>query len=307
MTDLDCAVIFPGQGAQRPGMGAPWLGSPHWRIVDEVSEWTGYPVGDLLLHTGDERLRRTDLAQISIFTMSLMAWNHLCANGIVTGVRACAGHSLGEYTALVAAGALTPREGALLVAARGAAMLAATRGHDGTMAAILGGEAADIERMAGAVRAEGGHVWVANLNGPRQVVVSGTEPGVAAVAEQARAARLKVVRLRVGGAFHTPLMAAAVPALRTALAAAEFRRTTVRIVADVDASVYSPRRWRRLAEQQLTAPVRWTDVLEALVDRLGCTRVVEVGPTRVLAKSLGRQRVPVRVGYCGYPGDLPVA
>ncbi|MFD6159989.1 ACP S-malonyltransferase [Nocardia sp. NPDC060256] len=298
-----CALIFPGQGAQRPAMGERWRDTPQWRIVCDVSEWTGYDLAELVLRTGEQRLRSTDSAQLSIFTMSLMAMDYLIEHRMVDGVLACAGHSLGEYTALVAAGALTPRAGARLVAARGAAMRAATRQRPGTMAAILGASSDIVEQLTAAVRSGGAQVWVANMNGPRQVVVSGTVDGVDAVAEQARKARLKVVRIPVGGAFHTPLMAAAAPLLRQALDEVEFRSTGVEVVANVDAGLFTAERWRELAERQLTAPVRWTDVLRTLT-RLGCARLVEVGPSRVLAKSIGRGESAPTVRYFGYPGEL---
>ncbi|MFC9433118.1 ACP S-malonyltransferase [Nocardia sp. NPDC057030] len=298
-----CALIFPGQGAQRPAMGDRWRDTPQWRIVREVSEWTGHDVAELVLRTGEQQLRRTDSAQVSIFTMSLMALDYLVEHGMVGPVRACAGHSLGEYTALVAAGALAPATGARLVAARGAAMRAATRQRPGTMAAILGASGDTVEQFTAAVRAEGAQVWVANVNGPRQVVVSGTVDGVAAVTEEARKVRLKIVRIPVDGAFHTPLMAAAAPPLRDALAAAEFRPTGIRVVANVDAGLYTAERWRDLAERQLTAPVRWTAVIRRLSD-LGCARLVEVGPSRVLAKSIGRSEPAPAMRYFGYPGEL---
>ncbi|WP_191094175.1 ACP S-malonyltransferase [Nocardia colli] len=298
-----CALIFPGQGAQRPAMGDRWRDTPQWRIVCEVSEWTGYDLAELMLRTGEQRLRRTDSAQLSVFTMSLMAMDYLTEHGMVGPVRACAGHSLGEYTALVAAGALTPATGARLIAARGAAMRAATRQRPGTMAAVLGAGSDTVEALTAAVRVAGAQVWVANVNGPRQVVVSGTVDGVAAVAEEARKSRLKIVRIPVDGAFHTPLMAAAAPPLRDALAAAEFRPSGIQVVANVDAGLYTAERWRELAERQLTAPVRWTAVIRRLTD-LGCARLIEVGPSRVLAKSIGRGESAPAVRYFGYPGEL---
>ncbi|WP_280469506.1 ACP S-malonyltransferase [Nocardia brasiliensis] len=298
-----CALIFPGQGAQRPAMGERWRDTAQWRIVDEVSGWTGRDIAELLLRTGESELRRADSAQLAIFTMSLLALDYLTEHRSIGPIHACAGHSLGEYTALVAAGALTPETGAKLVAARGAAMRTATLRWPGTMAAILGASSEVVEAFAAAARAGGARVWVANLNGPRQVVVSGTVEGVDAVTQDAKLARLKVVRIPVGGAFHTPLMRPAVPLLRRALAAAEFERTDVAVVANVDAGLYTAARWRALAERQLTAPVRWTAVLATLT-RLGCTRLVEVGPSRILAKSIGRGDPAPTVRYFGYPGEF---
>ncbi|WP_425297978.1 ACP S-malonyltransferase, partial [Nocardia brasiliensis] len=177
------------------------------------------------------------------------------------------------------------------------------RGGPGSWPASRGATRVGGGGSAAGARAGGARVWVANLNGPRQVVVSGTVEGVDAVTQDAKLARLKVVRIPVGGAFHTPLMRPAVPLLRRALAAAEFERTDVAVVANVDAGLYTAARWRALAERQLTAPVRWTAVLATLT-RLGCTRLVEVGPSRILAKSIGRGDPAPTVRYFGYPGEF---
>lgn len=295
-------LIFPGQGAQRSGMGERWRDTEQWLLVEEVSQWTGYDVGELLLYVDDETLRRTDLAQLSIFTMSLLALDYLRTR-FDGPVSACAGHSLGEYTALVAASALTPRAGALLVAARGAAMRAAAREQPGTMVAVLGADGAVVEQLTAAVRAEGEQVWVANYNGPRQIVVSGTPAGVDAMVVEVKQRRWKAVRLPVGGAFHTPLMATAAPLLRDALTTTAFGRPTVPVPANVDARPYTPTHWRQLAERQLTEPVRWTAIVRALTGEHACTRFIEVGPGRTLAKAVERGQVAHKVTSVGYPGD----
>ncbi|MDP9070829.1 MAG: acyltransferase domain-containing protein, partial [Actinomycetota bacterium] len=132
------ALVFPGQGTQRESMGAPWRDAASWSLVSAISEQSGHDVEELLLSTEAEVLRRTDLAQIAVFSTCMVALGELRHAGVPATVVACAGHSLGEYAALVAAGALSLADGAALVAARGAAMLEAARRRPGTMAVVAG-------------------------------------------------------------------------------------------------------------------------------------------------------------------------
>jgi len=299
----DCGLMFSGQGSQRSGMGYQWYGYPQWEIVGTVSECTGYDVANLLLHTNDKSLQRTDLAQISIFTMSIMAFDYITEHHMLDNVNAAAGHSLGEFTALVASGALSLRTGANLVASRGSAMRDAARLHPGTMAAILGAEREAIETITAHERSGGEQVWIANMNGPLQYVISGTSSGVDAVARQAKRLKLKVINIPVGAAFHSPLMASARPALRAALQSAKFDSPTIPVVANVDARPYTAASWSELAERQLTEPVQWDSVVNTLVNDFNCRQLLEIGPTRVLPRSIGRGSLPKAI-HLGYPGDF---
>ena len=175
-------LIFPGQGSQRPGMGAPWRDHPSWRLVPELSEVVGRDIAQLLIDAGSDTLRATRNAQLATYVLSLVVLdaamrgplNHLqTAQAGLDGLAAVAGHSLGEYTALVAAGALDAGEGARLVQARGEAMQAAAEANPGTMAAVLG---LDLPGVADACE-EAKEAWVANDNTPGQVVVAGTLGG----------------------------------------------------------------------------------------------------------------------------------
>ena len=281
------AMMFPGQGTQRQGMGAAWQHAPSWSVVAEISEWAGQDLDDLLLHTDEVALRRTDRAQLAVFTVSIVAFLELRRLG-VGPVAVYAGHSLGEYTALVAAGALSLRDGVTLVMARGAAMREAAERRSGRMIVVLGGDTATVEDLVDAARARGHEVWLANVNAPGQVTVSGTEAGVGAVRALAGFAGLTTAPLPVAGAFHSALMEEAVPALRRALAAVRFRDDHVPVVANLDARLHlGGDDWADLEARQLTSPVLWQDTLVVLTRDLGC-RLVEVGPGRALARMAGR-------------------
>ncbi len=281
------AFTFPGQGSQRPGMGRSWVDHPSWEVVAEASAAVGRDVERLLLDAPMEELTRTANAQLATFVQSLVVLDAVERVGLAPA--ACAGHSLGEYTALVAAGAMPFGEAAALVVARGDAMAHAGEDAPGTMAALIG--ISDDDAEAACHRAEG-EVWVANYNAPGQVVIAGTTDAVAAASEIARelGAR-KVLPLPVSGAFHTPLMGAARPGLRKALGDVAFSTPEVPVVANVDARVHSdPNEWPGLLSAQLCGPVRWRQTVETL-SGLGATTFVEVGPGGVLT-GLARRGAP---------------
>ena len=217
------AFTFPGQGSQRPGAGAAWLDHPAWRIVEAATAATGRDVARLLLDADAEELRATDNAQLSTYVASLLVLDAVRRGGLEASH--LAGHSLGEYTALTAAGVLTIEDGARLVAERGAAMLDASRSQPGTMAAVLGADDDAVEAACAEVRAGGLDAWVANYNAPGQVVVAGSAEGLEAAGSAAKARGAKrTMPVAVSGAFHTPYMAPAQDRLDRALAAASLRR-----------------------------------------------------------------------------------
>ena len=269
---------FPGQGSQRSGMGQAWVDHPSWEVVDEASAVAGRDIGSLLLDAPMEELTPTANAQLATFVQSLVVLDAVERLGLAPA--ACAGHSLGEYTALVASGAVSFEDGVRLVLARGEAMTRAGEDAPGTMAALLG--ISDDDAEAACVRAEG-DVWVANYNAPGQVVVAGTTDAVAtagAIAKELGAR--KVMAIPVSGAFHTPLMGGARSALRKALGDAVFRSPEVPVVANVDARVHTePDEWPGLLSAQLCSPVRWRQTVETLAG-LGATTLVELGPGGVL-------------------------
>ncbi|HUZ10990.1 MAG TPA: ACP S-malonyltransferase [Acidimicrobiales bacterium] len=291
---------FPGQGSQRSGMGRAWVDHPSWELVEEASSSAGRNVADLLLEAPMTELTRTAEAQLATFVQSLVVLDAVERLGLSPA--ACAGHSLGEYSALVAAGALSFDDGIRLVTARGEAMARATEEAPGTMAALMG--ISDDDAEAACHRAEG-EAWVANYNAPGQVIVAGTADAVAAVSVFARemGAR-KVLPIPVAGAFHTPLMAGARPALRKALEDAVFVAPEVPVVANVDARVHEdPAEWPQLLSAQLCSPVRWRQTLQTLAG-LGGTTLVELGPGGVLSGLAKRGAPDLRALSVATPDDL---
>lgn len=259
-------------------MGTPWTDHPSWSLVEEASEAIGRDLAHLLLDAEAGELTSTANAQVATYVLSLVVLDAVRQTGIEPV--ACAGHSLGEYTALTAAGALSFATGVRLVRARGDAMQAAADARPGAMAAIIG---LDDDAAGEACQQAGGDVWVANLNAPGQVVLSGDAQAVKAAGEAARAlGARRVLPIPVGGAFHTPYMAPATEELRRALAEAEIGKPAVRVVANVDAEPHlGDHEWAALLEAQLCSPVRWRQSLQRLADD-GVTTFVEVGPGTVL-------------------------
>ncbi len=294
------AFTFPGQGSQRSGMGHAWVDHPSWEVAAEASDIAGRDLTALLLDAPMEELTRTANAQLATFVMSLVVLDAVERLGLFPA--ACAGHSLGEYTALVASGALSLSDGTRLVVERGNAMQAAADERPGTMAALIG--IADGDAEAACQRAEN-EVWVANYNAPGQVVIAGTVEGIAIATERAKelGAR-KVLPIPVSGAFHTQLMLPARSRLRLTLDTVEFHSPEVPVVANVDARVHTdPGEWSGLLSAQLCSPVRWRQSLEALGGR-GATTVVELGPGGVLTGMVRRTIPDVRGVAVAVPADL---
>lgn len=278
------AFTFPGQGSQRPGMGTPWVDHPSFELVQLASEVTGRDITHLLLEADQETLTKTDNAQIATFVQSLIVLD--AAERLGVEPSAAAGHSLGEYTALVAAGSLDFEDGLRLVSERGAAMREAAESAPGTMVAVLG---LDDESVETACRRVDGKAWVANFNAPGQVIVAGTADALEQVAEVARQLGAKrVMSMPVGGAFHTPLMSPARDRLRKALGTATFHQLDPVVVANVDARPHDdPEDWPKLLSAQLCSPVRWHQSLENLLGQ-GVQTFVELGPGGVLTGLLRR-------------------
>jgi [acyl-carrier-protein] S-malonyltransferase len=294
------AFTFPGQGSQRPGMGRPWADHESWELVDEASEVAGRDVGKLLLDADADELKDTRNAQLTTFVSSLMVLDAVERLGIDANY--CAGHSLGEYTALAATGALGFQEGVLLVSERAAAMHDAGTAQPGTMAAVLGLDDDQVEVACNLADAE---VWVANFNAPGQVVIAGSYDGVEAAGKHARElGAKKVMALPVSGAFHTSFMAAARDRLRDAIAAADIRDAEIPVVSNVDAKPHDRGgEWTALLSAQLASPVRWKQCLQTLA-ALGVTEFAELGPGGVLTGMAKRSVVSARTISVATPEDL---
>lgn len=272
------AFTFPGQGSQKPGMGEPWVGHPSWEVVTEASDAVGRDLDHLLRHADAEELKATRNAQLATFVTSLVVLDAVERLGVEPA--ALAGHSLGEYTALMASGAVSVAEGATLVAERGEAMGEAAKDPIGTMAAVLGLDDQAVEDVCAKI---GGDVWVANFNAPGQVVIAGSPAAIDEAAMLAKeSGAKKIMALPVSGAFHTPFMAPASDRLHIAIATADLRAPDLPVYANVDARAHTaPEEWSELLAAQLCSPVRWRQILYNLADA-GFDTFVEIGPGSVL-------------------------
>jgi [acyl-carrier-protein] S-malonyltransferase len=294
------AFTFPGQGSQRPGMGRPWVDHESWELVDEASAVADRDVARLLLDADADELKDTRNAQLTTFVSSLMVLDAVERMGIEPAY--CAGHSLGEYTALTATGALSFEDGVRLVCERSDAMYHAGMASPGTMSAVLG---LDDDLVEVACRRADADVWVANFNAPGQVVIAGSPDGVAAAAVHAKElGAKKVMPLPVSGAFHTPFMAAARDRLRKAIAEANPRDTEVPVISNVDARAHDKGdEWSSLLSAQLSSPVRWKHCLLAL-NEFGVVDFIELGPGGVLTGMAKRTVDAARTISISTPDEL---
>lgn len=283
------ALVFPGQGSQTPGMGkeiAEAFASAR-RVYEEADEILGYRLSALCFEGSEEELRQTVRAQPALFVTGVATW---CALSEVAELRplCVAGHSVGEYAALVTAGVLEWQDGLRLVRARAEAMQAAAESSSGTMAAVLG---LDAEEVEGACReaSSAGVVVVANRNCPGQVVISGETGAVARAGELCKAKGAKrVIPLRVSGAFHSPLMQPAAERFREALQEVTFRPPKGCVVANRTADVLGAETdFAALLAEQLLHQVRWEESVRRMWE-LGARLFVELGPGDVLSGLIKR-------------------
>jgi len=281
-------------------MGRPWADHESWELVDEASAVADRDVARLLLDADAEELKDTRNAQLTTFVSSLIVLDAVERLGVEPSF--CAGHSLGEYTALTATGALGFDEGVRLVNERADAMHEAGHDNPGTMAAVLG---LDDDLVEVACRRADSDVWVANFNAPGQVVIAGSPEGVAAAGAHAKElGAKKVMPLQVSGAFHTPFMAPARDRLRKAIAEANPRDTEVPVVSNVDGLAHHlGNDWSSLLSAQLSSPVRWKHCLLTLAG-LGVTDFVELGPGGVLTGMAKRTVDAARTITVSTPDDL---
>ncbi len=269
------AYLFPGQGAQFAGMGTPFINSGHEevrRMMQQAEEILGFDLLDIMVSGTEDDLKRTDVTQPALFVHAL-AKLALSAEG--GNMAAVAGHSLGEFSALVASGVLSYEEGLELVKTRANAMQYACELNKGTMAAIVGMEDGEVERICSAV---GDVVVPANYNTPGQIVISGSLSGVEKAAEVLKSEGAKrAIILQVGGAFHSPLMKPAEEVLEAKINEMHFNTPHCPVYQNVDARPHTdPQEIKRNLIKQLTSPVRWTDTMKQMLED-GVTEMVEVG------------------------------
>lgn len=298
MTEGGVAVVFPGQGSQVPGMAVPWRDHPAYARWHDASDVLGRDVTRLGTDAGADELRDPATCQIALFVHHAVLAEAWAAAG---GGRpaATAGHSLGEYDALLVAGALDFADALRLVEARAAATGAAAVQNPGTMVACLGfddGVVADTCTRVGA--------HVANDNAPGQVVVSGAPDALDALRGELAALRGKVVQLEVGAAYHSPHMAPAVEPLGAALDRAAWRDTAVPVVANVDARPHTDASgWPQRLREQVVAPVRWRETVTTLAE-MGVTQLVELAATPVLTGMAKRTMPSLARRGVTTPADL---
>ena len=246
-------------------------------VYDEAADAVGFDIARICFEGPIEELTRTEIQQPALVTTSLACLRAVETRGITADV--VVGHSVGEYSALGAAGALSDRDAIALVRERGEATVAAAKEHPGAMAAVIGLEDSVVEELCGSI----GNVWPANYNCPGQLVVSGEPAAVDRLLEEAtaRGAR-KTVTLRIGGAFHSPLVGSAGERLRPAVEAVSWQEPSPPFMSTVSAQIESADRLGELLVQQLTAPVRFTQAVATLVQE-GVDTFVEIGPGQVLS------------------------
>ena len=273
------AVVFPGQGAQYVGMGKYLYDNfPIAKTkFENANDVLGFRISDLMFEGTEEDLKMTKVTQPAVFLHAIIAFTVLNDR---KPFHMTAGHSLGEFTALVASGALSFEDGLRLVSQRAAAMQKACELQPSTMAVILGGEQSVIEEVC---RNINDVVVPANYNSPGQIVISGTMAGVEAAMAQLKAAGVRrVMPLKVGGAFHSPLMLPAQEELATAIEATHFNTPTMPIYQNCTATASTePATIKKNLIAQLTSPVLWTQQVRQMIAD-GATSFVEFGPGQVL-------------------------
>lgn len=288
-TDLGALLLlFPGQGSQKPGMAEHLWAYPSARdTFSEAADVLGWDVGRLCRTGSMEELTRTDRTQVAILTCSVATWRLLDERGATFAV--AAGHSLGEYSALVAAGHMTFADALAVVDVRARAMHDCGLEREGAMAAVLGLDDEEVEDICAGID----EVWTANYNSPGQVVISGSPAAVRAAgdAAQARGAK-RVLPVPVSGAFHTPFMEGAAERLADALARVEFspgRGARSSFFSTTEVRYPAPHELRELLARQLVSPVRFTQSIQAILTGENAPdHALEVGPGNVLGGLMKR-------------------
>jgi [acyl-carrier-protein] S-malonyltransferase len=304
---MNIVLLFPGQGSQKPGMGKDLADAfPEARdVFRTVDDALGVPLSTLCFEGPSDDLTLTHNAQPALLAHGAAVWA-VARERLAGRVRAAAGHSLGEFTAYVAAGSFAVGAGARVVRRRGELMYESGVQRPGAMAAILGDLSPPIEDVCAAASETAGLVVPANYNAPGQIVISGEVAGVDRAMTLAKAAGAKrAIRLNVSGAFHSPLMEVAAPGLAEALDRTPVADPTFPVYANVTAEPVSEKaRARKLLLEQLTTPVRWIDEVRALAQRYPDGLYVEMGPGSVLTGLVKKIAPTLRTATCGTAAEV---
>jgi len=289
------AYVFPGQGSQFPGMGKNHYEANAFanRFFEQANEILGFRISDVMFNGSDEDLKRTNVTQPAIFVHSVIAYKMI--EGATPHM--VAGHSLGEFSALVVNGTLPFADALKLVSIRANAMQKACEANPSAMAAVLALSDETAEKICAEITSETGEIVVpANYNCPGQLVISGSNAGIDIACERMKAAGAKrALKLPVGGAFHSPLMEPAREELAEAIMTTTFHKPSCPVYQNVVAkAVTDPDRIKENLIAQLTGPVKWTQTIEAMIAD-GASSFTEVGPGKVLQGLIGKinKSIPV--------------
>lgn len=294
------AFVFPGQGSQMVGMGREMAlkYDVAAAVYERASELLAWDAAELCFEGPEERLNRTDAAQVALYVNSMAALAALRQEGVDADL--ASGHSLGEYSALAAAGALSEDDGLRLVSLRGQAMQQAAANRPGAMAAVIGLDDQAVE----AICSQAGEVWPVNYNSPGQLVVSGEQVAVERAMEAAKAeGARKVVPLRVSGAFHSPLMREAAGRMKDRLADVDFQMARLPFLSSISCDYEEGDGLRELLVKQIVSPVRWTEAVRRMVED-GVDCFIEVGSGKVLSGLIRRIDRTVRTVSVSDPDSL---
>lgn len=290
------AFVFPGQGSQFVGMGSDIYEKNAFakKLFEQANEILKFRISDLMFNGTEEDLKQTAVTQPAVFLHSVIAYK--CADQVRPDM--VAGHSLGEFSALVANGTLSFEDGLALVTVRAREMQKACEANPSTMAAILGLADDRVEEICLAVQHETGEVVVpANYNCPGQIVISGSVRGIEIACERMKAAGAKrALPLPVGGAFHSPLMEPAKKELEAVIERTTFYQPSCHIYQNVvGRAVFNPDEIKNNLVEQLTGPVKWTQTIQSMIAD-GATKFTEVGPGKVLQGLIAKISRDVEVG-----------
>jgi [acyl-carrier-protein] S-malonyltransferase len=303
---MSVAVLFPGQGSQHVGMGAELFELRPDLLGDEADEILGWSLRDVCLDGPEETLTRTEHAQAALFAMSYALWEEF-REAYDGDIAAAAGHSLGEYTALAAAGAVSYRDALRVVARRGEAMARAADMEPSGMAALIGADAHLASEVVDLRRAAGGRLEVANINAPGQVVVAGSQEDIQWLADSARDLGVRrAIPLKVAGAFHSSFMESAAGEVGEALSQIEFSSPEFPVWSNTTARPHETTKMAETLRSQVVSTVRFEECLEGMAEG-GVDTFVHIGPGDVTAGMAKRTVDGAEVHVVSETGDIPGA